>query len=296
MVSRSMMALLLMCGGFVGHRLGWLPRRELWLRVVFYVTLPLTILRSLLKVPLPETMWLLGGLGFLVSLGTGVLAGVASLFFKMEWRSRSVFLAAPTVANLGFFLYPFVVRRFGDQGLVSLLSYDLGNTLFAYTATAAVTQMGLSRRGTYLSNLLQVFRSPPLWALALGVLGNKILNIRRSFFPLEIGNSINFVLVMVALGMYVEPRIQAKALPSAIGIVLVRMLGGVMICYALTSIVNVGEARRVIVLLASGMPVGIVSLIYAEREGLDVELASEAISMSLVIGIIAVILLDLLRP
>ncbi|MBZ0302986.1 MAG: hypothetical protein K8J31_24790, partial [Anaerolineae bacterium] len=138
--------------------------------------------------------------------------------------------------------------------------------------------------------------SPPLLVLPLAV----ALNYGGVVLPealsnlLDVAANANIVLVMLLLGIYIEPRLYKIRL-VAIGLV-IRMGLGLLLGVLVATGLGFTGLNRLVVIMAAGMPTGMTVLIYAANEDLDAELAANLNSYSLLVGFVLVVVLSALIP
>jgi predicted permease len=264
-------------------------------QLVIKVTLPATCLLAVLASPHGLRHGLtLAVFGAAVPLA---LVPVALLLGRTIDRRRKllgVVVCSASVANLGLFLYPFVDSLLGDVGLSILVFFDIGNTVVAYSVTLVLARrFGDESSVSIAGSSRLILGSIPLWALMLGVafrllqfdvpdLGGKVL---------EAAKACNTPLTMTMLGIVLRPRLRVIRLTVAALFVrhgLGTLLSGIA-AYVGMHLFGFSTIEAQIVLLAGGMPVGMIVLVYAINESLDVEFGASLVSLSLLLGFVQVI-------
>jgi malate permease and related proteins len=127
---------------------------------------------------------------------------------------------------------------------------------------------------------------PPLWAMLIAFL----LKLSGAGLP-EIG--LNFLaligypttpLVMIALGLYFEPKL--KNMGKAFIAIFIRMGVGLGIGYLLATVFGLSGLTRTTVIVCSALPIGFNTLIFANLENMDREFAATMVSFSIIIALL----------
>lgn len=236
----------------------------------------------------------------LPAIGIGIpiaLLGVSLIVYKrlrLPARTEAIFLSSATVANLGYFLYPFFSQLYGTEGLASLVIYDIGNTVIAYSLTYYIIIKYSNEEKNFFRDFAKILKFPPLWAALLGALFGIVIRITNWELPdfmkgsLVIASQANTLLAMLLLGMNLKIRMRfRKAVVLAI---LIRMLGGMVLGLTCASILGLTGTAKIVAILAPGMPVGLTNLVYAVQKDLDADFAANLVTLSLLVGFIFMVI------
>ncbi len=263
-------------------------------RLVLYITVPAALFNSLAHSDLTSNMAGLSIIGFVLP---WVLAGVMYLVtpdLKERPEQRGVMLTGMVV--LGVFAYPFFEAFWGSEGLTHIGMYDVGNALFAGSGAVLFSGACGARRqkGITWESVKRMITSPVLLGAMAG-LAVSLLNIQ---LPLIISTSIdklaaaNTPMAMIGVGLFLEPK---AAHWSLIGrYAAVRMLLGGLLGWAGALLLGLTGLEIVTAVIASSLPAGTIALVYAGKEGMDTEFAASMISMTILIGIVAINVLPLI--
>ncbi len=264
---------------------------DVLLRIVFFAAVPALILSTVSRLEISPS---LAALPFLAA-STYIFTFTASnLILKRTEADRAtlgVAMVGAMIMNIGFLL-PFIIAVYGNEGFALAAIYDSGNAVivfsFAYYTACRFGSGSAAAPGAAVRKLLT---APPLWALVvafgLNFAGRPPTGMVNTF--LEMLGTLTITLVLLALGVYFEPRIShPRLLFSAL---LVRIGVGLLCGLALTHLFGLTGLTRTIVILCSAAPVGYNTLTYASITGLDTAFAANLLSCSLAIGIPAVPLL-----
>lgn len=281
--------LLLILLGIVLRGIGLFDRQSgmVLTRLAYYVTIPATIFTSIARSQLTGGMLLLPVIGFALPC---LLAGVAYLSTRRlsdRPQLRGVLLVAMVV--LGVFGYPFFHLFFGEEGLARMAMYDVGNSLYAGTVALLLARTFGSREQGEKRHLWRtVATSPILWAAALGVLA--------ALVGLTVGGPVgdllgllagaNAPIAMIAVGIFVRPRATyGRLMVQFVGI---RMVAGALLGLGIALLAGMAGLDVIVACAASALPAGTTALVYSANEGLDAEFAASLISVTVLLGALAI--------
>jgi predicted permease len=266
-------------------------------RLVVNVTFPAVAFTALYRAALTPDVLFLPLLGFCIPVIQMGVAYIVARRIQLPDDELGVFLCNAGVMNLAFFLFPIFQQLYGFEALTHLVIFDTGNALMAFLVTYAVARsFGSRNKGQIAMNWRGLLLSPPLLVLPLALL----LNYADVALPdsitrlLDVAANANVLLVMMTLGIYIEPRLYKIRL-VALGL-LMRFGVGLLLGLLAAALLNLSGLNRLIVVMGAAMPTGMTVLIYAANEGLDAELAANLISYSLIVGFGMVMLLSALLP
>jgi predicted permease len=269
---------------------------HLFSRLILNITLPAVIFLSISQADIePLQLGILALSSFCISMVLRVLSGNITRILKIEDSIAGVVILASMVMNIGTLLYPVIHTVYGTEGVSRVAAFDIGNSLMAsgygyYIATCYGTKNPCGIR----NSLIKVFSVPILWATIIGLIVN-LLGVTVPAFLIKMLTPVsaaNTPLAMIALGVFVNLKFPKWKLVSLT--VFLRMGVGFLLGLAIVFITNLQGLDRVVVIMGSAMPIGMVPLVYAAAEGLDTEFAAACISLSIIIGVIITPLLLLI--
>jgi predicted permease len=205
----------------------------------------------------------------------------------MGRQTTGSFLIACGSTNQGLFSYPFFLLYLGTQGLSYVAFYDAGQIILIFTLGYYFAIKYGERKASLGHVLRKMVSSPVLWAFALA-LGINVSGLTPLINPVDplismLSNS-TIPLVMIALGIFVEPRIKhAKAMAGAL---FVRFGFALFAAYLIAAALNLQGPERLTALIASTVPPAMFTLVYSVEEKLDVEYASALLSVCVAIGLL----------
>ncbi len=261
-------------------------------KVVFYVTLPATIFLALLSLELSRGLFLLPLSAVILISITYLISFYASGLLGLEPKTKAVFVMSTGIINMGFFAYPFLILAYGPEGLARGVLFDFGNAFLAYTlAYYIAVRYGRSHRMRVGETLVEFLKFPPIWALGAGISVNSAGIALPSIFTGFLGllNRATVPLIMFSIGLFLTPKMK-NAYPILLA-AFIRMGVGFLLGYALVGLFGLEGLNRSVVLLCSMMPAGANTLVFAAKEGLDVEFAASVVSLTILLGLVIVPLL-----
>lgn len=250
-----------------------------------YVCMPALVLRSLAEVDLTGDL-LLFPAAAAVMVAVGYAAG--RLLARGSGRlaaDRAVVVPALMVVNSAFAL-PFVDAVYSSAGVARLLMFDVVNNVLVLTVVRAIAASGNPSRATGRYALHRVVRSPPIYAVAAGLL----LNVTSWSIP---GSAVPVVdmfaaaspfLIMVGTGLLFNP--ERGPLRRAATVATFKFGCGAGVTLALTTALGLGGVDRGVLLLLGMAPVGFIVVTYAALEDLDVDLAAQALTLSMALSFV----------
>jgi predicted permease len=263
---------------------------EFLLRLVFFVTLPLLILNSVSRTTLDGDTLLLP----LVNIVVNVVC-VGAMFLLARWQGLSRRELGTAIVNTGIhnnsFMFPFILAVLGETGFAAAILLDLGNSLWMATVVYLLAfSFGGGSQDRW-AMLLRVLKSPLLWSLfvsmALAATSTPLPPFVSSLTtPLA---QMTAPLILIALGLYFSLSVARPWL--ALQIVGLRMGIGLLTGLTLATLLDLQGTTFTVVTVMSAAPIGFNALTYSSLAKLDTELSASAVSMAIVLGMIATPLL-----
>ena len=278
--------------GFSLRRLGMVDHGdgETLFKLVFYVFLPALIFTSLSTVRLSGQF-----LVFPLSAAAVIVAGyLAARLLAARARfdpvQAAVLVTGCMIVNSGFAL-PFVVALYGQEGVARIAAFDAVNTTVSFTwAYYTAARRNPRHRGGLLL-VGRLAKSPALYAIIAGLL----VNLAGVQVPATITDaaarfgSATTVLIPVGIGILFDPL--GGSLRKAALIVATRLTTGVAVASVIVLAFGLSGMDRTVVLLCGVAPLAFSVVTFASLESLDVRLATSALSLSLVTGLLLSLLI-----
>jgi predicted permease len=281
--------------GHLLYRYNFLTRdnADLFLKLFFYLALPAVILLSIPSIPLTHELIFFPLIAILIFVINLILAWIASCIFKLEAKTKGVFLIGTIIFN-GSFAYPFVMVSYHEEAMAGVYLYDFGNAIvtfsIAYYLACRYGQNGRKQQRIW----LKFFKSPPLVTLIVAIFlnlsGIPIPNVGENL--LRIFSGLLTPLIMLSLGIYFNPRI-VRAGPLAT-VVTIQIIGGLIFGYLFSHFFGLHGVNQSVVQIMAICPAAMNTLAYAAMEGLDKEFAASIVSYTTIISIVFIPLMILI--
>jgi len=258
---------------------------KVFLKLVFYITLPALILTSITHVELNVKIAILPFISAVVIVINFIVASGWTRLLKLDRKLMGTFLVGTMVLNIGFTL-PFVMSFLGQEGIALIMIMDTGNGLMVMTFVYyQACKYGSKTTGNkYI--LHRFFQAPPFWAIIIGI----VLNLTGIVLPdvpskfLKITGDLTIPLLLLIMGVFFNPRL--VRIPALVSVLVIRMGLGLLIGLLISWVLNIEGIMRTIILVGTSAPVGFNTLVFSSIEELDTEFASSVLSYSLLIALI----------
>ncbi len=258
------------------------------LRLIIHTTLPAVIFVALAQAHIePANLVILALCGAAIPLILHRLAIGVARITRLERSVAGVMIVSTLATNIGYFLFPFFQAFYGGEGVSRLAAFDVGNSLIASSfAYYVATRYGDRRTYSIGASLKRVLALPTLWACILGVTAN-LTGFSLPTLAIQVLDPLaaaNTPLALLALGSFVDLRFSNwKPILATVGL---RIGVGWLLGQALVLAFGLTGLARAAVSIGAAMPIGMVVLIYSSLEGLDVDFAATAISLSILAGLL----------
>lgn len=255
------------------------------LRFVFFVALPLLILRSVSGITFTTDKAMLPLLNIGVNLGCLACTLLAGRVLKLERKQLGTMLVCTTIVNNSF-MFPFVLAVHGQEGFADAILWDFGNAIMMATFVYALAFRygGETQQGWAM--LLRVLKSPLVWSLVVSV----VLAVTRTPLPPRLLQVINPLadmmapLILIALGILTSLRISQPL--NTLVTIGIRMVFGLFCGILLATLVGLEGTTFKVVALCAGAPIGFNALTLCSMTKLDTELGASSVSLSIVAGLL----------
>jgi len=253
---------------------------------VFSISLPATILVSLDQVAFTPTAWKLPFAAWLVTVSMLLCSWHMARRLQLPRPTRGGLLLGTGCINSVYFAYPVVLATFGDQGLARAILFDLGQTALTLTVIYAIAVGHGATRAPARSAMIRLVSSPPLWALCVSLLlslfGFHLHEwLRQILMPLHFTTT---PLASLVLGLSINFAVSRRTLALAMLGVVMRMAGGLLLGLGAAFALNLTGIERAIVVLISAMPSAVTAVIFAADTGLDEDLVTSIVALSICVG------------
>lgn len=254
------------------------------LKLIFYAMVPFVLYHSIRQVELSPRI-LFYSLAAVVIHGLMYLIGSAvhKTFSSLD-EDRAIITASFMIMNTGFIL-PFFMMFYRREDIWRVGVVDLGNAVMVFTVVYGLFLERKGKRGRTKTKFLFCFKNPPLMGIFAGIVGN-ILALETPSTVVVISERFLDMLgplIMIALGLYFEPRFKRRRLTVGIG--LSKFLFGYVLASFLTLVSGIGGVDRAVLYLMACSPVGVNVLTFSIMTDSDAEQASSIVSFSIILNL-----------
>lgn len=286
-------ALVAGCGILVGRMLR--SDATALAKIVFYVLGPALVFRSIFasEVALDSvfTIAVVTGAVHVAMLGAAWLLGRVTPWDGDTRASASLVLTFPNCGNYGL---PVMLFAFGEQGFALGMVFVLVSLLLQGTLGIGVASW--RRNMTWMHGLLHALQAPYIYAFILAVLFRRFAtNLPVSIFravDLLADAAIPGQLLMLGLQL---ARVQVRQLRqvgvTAMGLSFAKLIVPPLLAWGLTGLMGIDGLVRAVLVVQSGMPSAVNSIVLTANYGRDSTLAASTVLVSTALSLISVTLL-----
>ncbi len=267
------------------------------LSISLNLLLPIIVFRSFATVSISQEDSLLPLTGLTINLFLLAVAYLASKSLNMVSASRGAFLLGCSTLNIGIVGLPFIELFFGAKGVAIASLLDIGNSLYVFSiAFLVASRFNPSKKAKpFKSNVKGFLTQPYLISIIMGLIANPLgieLPETVEVF-VEVISLINIVVMLIAVGTFV--RLPKKSLMYEIVLsAIVKIPIGGLIGLAFANLLSLTPQAAKVVMIVASLPPAFMTLIHANTENLDIELATILLGSMLAMGIPIITLCGLL--
>ena len=259
-----------------------------WLtQLVFCITLPATILISLDRTALEPSAWKLPLAACVITLSMVFCVWPFTHLFQLPRKTQGGLLLATGCINSVYFAYPVTLATFGEQGLAHAVLFDLGQTTLTLTVLYGIAIWHGPETPTIRSAAIRFLSAPPFWALVC-ILSIKLVGFRLPPLLVDILTPLHLAttpLASVVLGLSISFTAVRQTIRLATVGVVIRMGGGLVLGYLAAVLLELTDVQRAVVITIAAMPSAVSAVIIAAETGLDEELVSSIVGLSICTGV-----------
>lgn len=264
-------------------------------QIIIFVALPALVFRAVHAADLQPDLMLMGVVAWAAVLAGFGLAWLAARTLDLPDTTKAGFMLCAALGNTGYLGYPLALSLFGEAGLVRAIFYDIfGTVLAVLTIGLLVAGRFGDTDGKKISIIREVFTFPGVIALAAALTLHSVPIPSLVSDGLEALASLVVPLIMISLGLSLEPRTLRERAGTLSGVAAIKLVVLPVVAVGVGLLVlGDGEALRLGVMQA-GMPSMMLSLVFGIRYRLDVDFIASAILVTTVGAIVTVPLAQIL--
>jgi hypothetical protein len=199
--------------------------------------------------------------------------------------TQGSFLLAMMVGNTGFLGFPVILTLIGPEyfawGLFYDLSISLGVQIFGVALAAYYGNA--ERMQGWIAPVMTVVKNPSLWAFLIGALLRYLSLPPQVDQFLKTGAWVVINLFLILIGLQLSQLSSLKNLKQGLTCLSIKMLLTPLVVGTGLMFFGVTGPPRLLLVLLMGMPPAFVTTLYAERYGLDRDLAITTVALGCVL-------------
>lgn len=221
-------------------------------------------------------------------LSIAAFAVIGIVVLKALGQSLSAYLPSIMLPNIGNMGLPLCLFAFGQEGLGLAIAYFAVGAVMQFTVGMSVASGGAM-------NLAGLFKTPVLYAVALGV-AFPVMDLKA---PEWFDNTVNLLggmtipLMLTALGVSLS-RLQFSSVRRGAMVAILRMVIGVGVGFGLAELMGLTGALRGVLIIQCSMPIAVYNYLFAELYENEPEAVAGGVLLSTVISFLTLPLLLLL--
>lgn len=247
-------------------------------KVIINITLPSLILATISNIDLDFQLIIMP---FICLIYSGIVAIIALKVFRDEsWHSKGILLMTSLGFNIGLFAYPLIQGIFGDEGLVYVAMFDVGNAFIifglVYIIGSIYSQSEEEKEIDWTEILKMVLKNIPLISYIIALIINVgfggLGGFTLTFF--DTISQANKALVLLVLGLYLDFNIKRKNWKKIATVLLIRYAIGLLSGILLYFVLPFNNMFRTITLISLILPIGMAVIPFAIEFEYDDELVT----------------------
>jgi predicted permease len=292
-------------GGFVAIvAVGWALKRFGILKredarpinnIIIYVGLPALIFQAVHPAELDLSLGVIAAVAWAVFIIVALLSWFASRRLKLARTVAGGFIIAAALGNTGYIGYPVAQAFLGEQGLVREIFYDIFGTVaaFLFVGMLIAERMG-SAKDSKVNPFVEALKFPAVLALFAALLLRPVTIPTVVSDGLDLLASLVVPLIMISVGLSLRPSaLRRFAVPLGL-LAAIRLFVAPLIALGLGTLAFAEQDIVRLVVLASGMPSMMLTLVIGERFGLDTDFIAGAILVTTIASAVTIPLMQLL--
>ncbi|HYA22319.1 MAG TPA: AEC family transporter [Thermoproteota archaeon] len=285
--------------GYLSKRANLLSQQhaDLVLKIVLYVLLPLSVLGTYAQVNVPQAGLYVMATGAACNVIGLIVATYAAKRLTSDKSKEGAFVLAVSTMNSG--LLGLAVGRllFDELGVLTVLLLDLPNAFYTIVIGRTIASHYGSHEATDSTQrrLASFLATPYLYGVVLGVLHNRgIITVPAVILEIvpPISSLASFA-TLFAMGIYLSSSVNHWSETGSA--LLLRFGTGLFVFIAVTFLTpTLAYFPSEPLFYACTLPPAIMVLAHSRAYGLDIDLAAEILSLSLLLSVLEAIILVLL--
>ncbi|MGC8972274.1 MAG: AEC family transporter [bacterium] len=296
MISAILTILFLLGVGYIARILGLFKPQDVSIlnKLVLYIFMPATVFYSIYNLNIDVSLLKLPLVGIIEVLL--LLPLLMLITKKLESNLRGAYILTALFGNTAFIGYPVSLLTYGNEGLARAIIYDqIGFTISLTTIGVWIANyFGRNSSFSLKESLLGIITYPPfpLLILAFILRALKIPLPDFSLKALSYLSNATVPVIMIAIGGLLQLGFKVRYLKLALGTVFFKLILFPSVGLLLGLIFKLDSLSLRVLIIESGVPVMMSSVVLGSEYGLDVEFILTVILITTVLVLISLPLIN----
>ncbi len=289
--SNVVLPVLLIAGaGAVMHKFKPLQTASLS-QSILYLFSPALVFHGLATTEMPlENVRIILVFSLILLLALFILGNFSALIFRVEGTEKRALVIAGIFMNAGNYGLPVAYFAFGEEGLATAIIFFVIQAILGWTVGIFLASRG---NQSNIKAILTVFKVPTTYAATFGFLvGAYSLEI-----PSWLLNSTDVLgdaaipAMLIILGIQIASNSKFHHMKPIVLASVTRLIFSSLLAYIIATALNISPLDSKILIVVSGMPTAVFTIILATEYGGDPELSSSIVITSTLASLISVTLM-----
>ncbi|KAA5806781.1 AEC family transporter [Thermoanaerobacterium thermosaccharolyticum] len=277
--------------GYAVKKMKFLPNEtgKVLNNFIIYITLPASIAKVFFTTKVNTNLFVLTFFGFVLGVITFLIGFLIFKKTNLKRETKGTLMISLCGYNIGLFAFPFIQQIYGNNGLLHIAMFDMGNSFnvfgIAYIIAYAFSENDKLDIKKVLKKILYFI---PFDTYIISF----ILNIVGFKFPGLIVNLVeqislpNTTLALFVIGYFLDFNLDKDEIVSLVKGLIIKYIPGIILFITLPLFFSTTSMTIKAIMLGSIMPTALVAVIYSDERNLNVKLASIFITSTTIITII----------
>jgi len=256
---------------------------------IIYITLPASIAKVFFTTKVNTNLFVLTFFGFILGVITFLMGFLIFKKTNLKRETKGTLMISLCGYNIGLFAFPFIQQIYGNNGLLHIAMFDMGNS-FNVFGIAYIIAYAFSENDKL--DIKKVFKKILYFIPFDTYIISFILNIAGFKFPGLIVNLVeqislpNTTLALFVIGYFLDFNLDKDEIVSLVKGLIIKYIPGIILFITLPLFFSTTSMIIKAIMLGSIMPTALVAVIYSDERNLNVKLASIFITSTTIITII----------
>ena len=283
--------------GYIAKRANILKKEDAHVlnNVIIYIALPALIFMAIYRAKLSASLLYVSVIAMITTSLLAILAYLVARSLKLDKRLTGTFVLVAAVGNTGYIAYPLLISLFGEEGFVRGIFYDMSGTVIFMLTVGLFISAKFGSSDEKPSMLKQFLSFPPLYALVLGFILKPVVLPDILTKSLDITAAVTVGLILLSIGVYLEPVRGAKKYYPLLSLALFyKLILSPLVALGLANAFKLPSISVTTTVLSASMPTALLALIFGIKYRLNVEFMASAVFFLTVASVITVPLIRII--